>query len=159
MLWLMPIVGLSIFLGLTFLNAYKSKSYPNSCIKEIKHFNNYFEEIFQIIATKMGLEINLIIPKPIILMDNQISLLKFNKYLNWDCTEMIPYYFHKINTIVIPRDFKLDSLAHEYVHYFQVMYQKDDFDSQNSMRADAREREALFIQRWFRAKFLEHLLI
>ena len=151
-------LGLSVFIGLRSLNAYKDEFYPNSCIKEIRNLNKYFEGIFQIVATKMELEINLNIPKPIILMDNQISLLKFSKYLDWDCTEMIPYYFHKINTIVIPRDFKLDSLAHEYVHYFQVMYLKDNFESKNSMRADAREWEALFIQRWFKAKFIEPLL-
>ena len=152
-------LGLSVFIGLRSLNAYKDKFYPNSCIKEIRNLNKYFEEIFRIVATKMELEINLNIPKPIILMDNQISLLKFSKYLDWDCTEMIPYYFHKINMIVIPRDFKLDSLAHEYVHYFQVMYQEDDFETKNSMMADAREGEALFIQRWFRAKFIKHHLI
>ncbi len=42
-----------------------------------------------------------------------------------------------------------DSLAHELVHYFQVVYQK------TLVPDDASEQEAVFLQTWFRQKFME----
>ena len=148
------LLALDFCFGLKVSTADNNKTFPNCQIKEISNFETYCQEIFQIVATKMGLEINAGIQRPIILKDNQINLLKFNRYLGLDCNEIIPYYFHKNNTIVIPRYCKLDSLAHEFVHYFQAMYRNEDFDSTCGM-SEVCEFEAIFIQRWFRSKYLD----
>ena len=140
---------------LDYAHADRCKSYPNCCIKEISNFRVYCDEIFTIVARKMGLEVNERIPKPIILMDNQITLQRFNSYLGWEAKEILPFYFHQKNILVIPCYCKLDNLAHEFVHYFQVMYQNDDFDFTNGMSSEVREFEAVHIQRWFKSKYMK----
>jgi len=103
----------------------------------------------------MGFEVNERIPKPIILMDNQLTLQRFNFYLGWEVKKILPYYFHKKNILVIPCYCKLDILAHEFVHYFQVMYQNDDFDFTDGMSTEVREWEAVSIERWFKARYMK----
>ena len=95
-----------------FANQYKF--YPNLCIKKLAHFRFYYDEIFQIVADKMGLEVNDKIEKPKIFTDDQITLLHFNRHLGWEASKIHSYYFQKTNTIVIPFSCKLDSLV-EYL--------------------------------------------
>ncbi len=152
--FVIPII-LSILFILDYAHADRCKSYPNCCIKEIINFRVYCDEIFQIVAHKMGFEVYEIIPKPIILMDNQLTLQRFNSYLGWEAKTILPYYFHKKNILVIPSYCKLDTLAHEFVHYFQVMYQNDDFDFTDGMSTEVREFEAVKIQRWFKARYMK----
>jgi hypothetical protein len=45
-----------------------------------------------------------------------------------------------------------DSLAHEFVHYLQARYRRDDF------RTDWSESEAVAIQTWFRKEYMERRL-
>ena len=140
--------------GLIFLDADKHKTFPDCRIEEIGNFEKYSDDIFRIVAGKMDLEISENRPKPIILTDKQITLKQFNSYLGWDAIETLPYYFHKKNTIVIPCYCKLDSLAHEFVHYFQAMYQGEDLDCTDGMISEDRESVAILIQRWFKKKFM-----
>lgn len=152
--WFAVTVVLSIVFGLDDVHADRYKSYPNCSIKEISNFRIYCEEIFQIVANKMGLEVNEGIPKPTILTDDQLTLLQFNNYLGWDCNEILPFYFHKNNTLVIPCYYKLDSLAHEFVHYFQFMYRNENLGFYCNPYIFNLEVEAMAIQRWFKAKFM-----
>lgn len=162
MFWFTVLIVLSIFFGLDDVDAGQYKSYPDCCIKEISNFKMYCDEIFQIVGNKMGLKVNERMPKPTILTDDQLTLQQFRSYLGWDVKEILPYYFHKNNIIVIPGHCKLDSLVHEFVHYFQVMYQNKNWDVNcdpyrfnlcDPYRFNL-EVEAMAIQRWFKAKFM-----
>jgi len=152
--YVVPII-LSILFVLDYTHAEQHKSYPSCCIKEISKFRVYCDEIFIIVAHKMGFEVNEDIPKPTILLDNQITLQQFNTYLGWDAKEILPFYFHKKNILVIPCYCKLDNLAHEFVHYFQSAYQNEDLDCSDGMLAEEREIEATLIQRWFKSNYMK----
>jgi hypothetical protein len=104
----------------------------------------------------MGIEIIDTVPKPIILTDEQITLKKYNSYLGWNSVKVLPYYFSKQNTLVIPKNCGLDSLAHELVHYFQFMYRHDNFDFDHGLYTECLEMEAVAIERWFESKYLSH---
>lgn len=156
MLLVLLLIALSFCFGLRFLNADNNKTFPNYQMKEISNLGKCGDDIFQIVANKMGLEINENAPKPIILTDKQITLQKFNSYLGWDSEKIFPYYFSNKNTIVIPLWCKLDTLAHELVHYFQVMYRNENLDFDYGLYTEVLEMEAVSIQRWFKAKNVEH---
>jgi hypothetical protein len=111
LLVLLPIALLFCF-GLKFLNADNSKTFSHHQIEEIGNFERCCNDIFQIVANKMGIEINENAPKPIILTDKQITLQKFNSYLGWDSEIVFPYYFSAKNTLVIPLYCEIDTLAH-----------------------------------------------
>ena len=154
MFWFVVPIVFNILFGLDNVHAARYKFYPNCSIKEISNFRMYCEEIFQIVANKMGLEVNEGIPKPTILTDDQLTLLQFNNYLGWDANEILPYYFHNYNILVIPRYCKLDNLAHDLVHYFQVMYRNENLDFDYGLYIESLEMEAVAIQRWFKIKFM-----
>ena len=155
MLLVSLLVASWFFYRLRLLSADNNKTFATCQIGEISNFGDCSNDIFQIVARKMGLEINESIPKPIILTDKEITRKKFNDYLGWDAEEISPYYFYKKNTIVIPPDCKLDSLAHELAHYFQVMYQNENLDFDCGAYIENLEMEAVAIQRWFKAKYLQ----
>ena len=102
----------------------------------------------------MGIEIIDTVPKPNILTDEQITLNKYNNYLGWNSIKVLPYYFSEQNTLVIPKNYRLDSLAHELVHYFQFMYRHDNFDFDYGLYTECLEMEAVAIERWFKSKYL-----
>ena len=145
-------LGLSYRLG--FLNANGNQTFPDCQIKEISDLGECSNNIFEIVADRMGLEINENLPKPIILTDTQITRQKFSSYLGWDAKEVTPYYFSRQNTVVIPLNCKLDSLAHELVHYFQVMYRNENLSPECGPYIDILEMEAVAIQRWFKVEYL-----
>ena len=146
---------LDFFFGLRILNAENDKTFPNREIKRIDSFGEHHEKLFQIVAYKMGLKINKKLTKPIILTDTQITPQRFNSYLGWKANNIFPYYFFKKNIIVIPKTCKLDSLAHELVHYFQVMYRNENLELNCGPYIDNLEMEAMAIQRWFKSKYME----
>jgi hypothetical protein len=150
------LIGLGFCFGLRFLNAGNNKAFSNYQMKEISNLGACCDDIFQIVANKMGLEINENAPKPIILTDKQITLQKFNSYLGWDSKIVFPYYFSNKNTIVVPLCCKLDTLAHELVHYFQVMYRDEDLKVDYGLYTEILEMEAVAIQRWFKANYIGH---
>jgi hypothetical protein len=156
MLLVALLIALDFCFGLRFLNADSDKTFPNYQIGEINNFGEYCNDIFQIVAGKMSLEITEYIPKPIILTDKQITHQKFNSYLGWDAAEVFPYYFSGKNTLVIPLKYKLDTLAHELVHYFQVMYRNENLSFDYGLYIEILEMEAVAIQKWFKAKYIEH---
>jgi hypothetical protein len=154
-LLILLLIASDVCFGLKNLNAENNTVFPNYPIKEISNFQVICDQIFQIVAGKMGLKINENIPKPVILTDKQISRQKFNSYLGWDVEVVCPYYFFKKNTVVIPLNCKLDSLAHELVHYFQVMYRNENLDFSCGPYIENLEMEAVSIQRWFKSNFLD----
>ncbi len=156
MLLVSLLIALDFFFGLRYLDADNNKTFPDCQIEEINNFGECCNDIFQIVAGEMGLEINENIPKPIILTDKQITHQKFNSYLDWDAKEVFPYYFSRENTIVIPLNRKLDTLAHELVHYFQVMYRNEDLSSDYGLYTEILEMEAVAIQKWIKAKYMDH---
>ena len=153
-LFLVPFLIASTGYGLKLLDLDKHQAFPGCRIEKIGNLEKYSNHVFRIVADKMDLELSKNRPKPIILTDKQITLQQFNSYLGWDAIETLPYYFHRKNTIIIPGYCKLDSLAHEFVHYFQAMYQGEDFDCTDGMIAEDRESAAIQIQRWFKTKFM-----
>ena len=154
MLLALLLIALDFCFGLKFLNADNNKTFPNCQIEEISNFGECYDQIFQIVAGKMRLEINKKVPKPIILTDTQITPQKFSSYLGWEVVDVFPYYFSRKNTLVIPINCKLDSLAHEFVHYFQVMYRNENLDFDCGLYIENLEMEAVAIQRWFKSKYL-----
>ena len=128
--------------------------FPNYEIKRIDSFGSHHDTLFQIVASKMGLEINIELPKPIILTDTQISPQEFSRYLERKVDNIFPYYFFKKNILVIQETCRLDSLVHELVHYFQVMYRNENLEFNCGSYIDNLEMEALAIQRWFKSKYL-----
>jgi hypothetical protein len=155
MLLVSLLIALDFCFGLRFLDADNNKTFPDCQIEEISNFGECCHDIFWIVAGKMGLEINENVPKPIILTDKQITHQKFNSYLGWDAAEVFPYYFSRKNTIVIPLNRKIDTLAHELVHYFQVMYRNEDLSSDYGLYTELLEMEAVAIQKWIKTKYIE----
>ena len=148
------LTALNYCFGLNVLNADDKKTFPDCQIAEIGNLEIFSDKIFQIVALKMQLEIDKNVPKPIILTDRQITPHKFSSYLGFRVKELIPYYFFKKNTLVVPLNCRLDSLAHELVHYFQVMYRNENLDFDCGPYIDNLEVEALVIQRWFKSVYL-----
>jgi hypothetical protein len=155
MLPLLLIIALGFCFGSKLLYAESNNIFQNHEIGKIKNFQENYDEIFEIVAIKMGLEINKTIPKPIILTDAQITTQMFNSNLGWEVENIFPYYFFDKNTIVIPESCKLDSLVHELVHYFQVMYQNENLDFDCGPYIDNLEMEAVVMQRWFKSVYLD----
>jgi len=149
------LIALYFCFGQRFSDTDNNKTFPNRQIEKITDFVKFSDDIFHIVAEKMGLEINESIPKPVVLTDKQISPQKFSRYLGWNVAVVCPYYFPEINTILIPIDCKLDSLAHELVHYFQVMYRNENLDFECGPYIENLEMEAVAIQRWFNTTYLQ----
>ena len=133
------------------------KSFPNKEIKDIKNFRQYSEDILKIVINKKGLKINEKIPQPKIITEDEITLKEFNENLGYSpdfFNGIFPYYVQKHNKIIVLNNSKLDTLAHEFVHYFQAKYQKinieEIYDPGNSL-----ESEAVTVQKWFKEKYLK----
>ena len=155
LLLVLLLLALDFCFGLKVSNADNIKTFPDCQIAAISNFEEFYEKIFQLVASKMGFEIDVRIPKPIILTDVYLTPQKFSSYLGWKVEDLIPYYLYRKNTLVIPKNCKLDSLAHELVHYFQVMYRNDNLDLNCGPYIENLEMEALEIQRWFKSKHME----
>lgn len=131
------------------------KKFPNKQIKDIEDFRQYADDIMYIVAEKMHLKIDENIPKPRIVTNDDITTQEFSKLLGYPedfFTAVCPYYFDDINTILVLNDSKLHTLAHEFVHYFQIQYRHEDL---KNAPVDFHEFEAVQIQHWFREKYLE----
>lgn len=149
------LIALEFCFGLKVLNADNNATFPNCPIEEISNLAEFFDRTFLILAGKMRIEINSKVPKPIILTDIQITPQKFSSYLGFEVEGLIPYYFSSKNIVVIPLNCKLDSLAHELVHYFQVVYRNENLGLDCGPDIENLEVEAVSIQRWFKAKYLD----
>lgn len=131
------------------------KSFPSKQIKDIENFRQYADGIMAIVAEKMNIKLNKDTPQPRIITDSEITTQEFGKLLGFPedyFTAVYPYYFHKQNMILMIKEARLDSLAHEFVHYFQVQYQKIDIVKY----ADALEPPAIHIQHWFKDNYMKN---
>lgn len=131
------------------------KSFPNKKMGEIENFRQYSDDVMKIVAEKMKISLKENIPKPRIVTNDEITQKEFNNLLGYPddfFNTMCPYYFDNVNTILVLNELKIDTLAHEFVHYFQVKYR--NYDLHNGP-ADAFEQEAVSIQHWFRDNYIK----
>ena len=109
------------------------------------------EEIFQAVARIMGVNVRDEVPRPRILVGEEVDPATFARYAGFDTGgKIFSAYFSEPNLIVL-REWKRHTLAHEFVHYFQVKYQGYDPLTEGDTR-DTSEREATTIQRYFDAE-------
>ncbi len=130
--------------------------FPNKQIKDMPDFRKYADSIMKIVAKKKGYEIDDKIPKPTIITEDQIDCDEFSRRLGYPAgtfDAICPYYFYHQNEILLLNDSRLDTLAHEFVHYFQVKYGHANFDK-DVFDANAYEVEAVSIQRWFKKNYM-----
>ncbi len=107
------------------------------------------EEIFQAVARIMGVTIRERVPRPRILVGEEVDSTTFSRYVGFDTGgKIFSAYFPKPNLIVL-REWQRHTLAHEFVHYFQVQYQGYDPLAEGDGR-DTAEREATAVARYFR---------
>lgn len=133
------------------------KGFPSKQVKDIENFRQYADSIMAIVAERMNVKLNKNIPKPRIITDSEITTQEFSKLLGYPedyFTAVCPYYFHKQNTILVLKESRLDTLAHEFVHYFQIKYQNADIDN-NQACTDALESQAVYIQHWFKDEYMK----
>lgn len=130
------------------------KKFPSEQIKDIENWRQYADDIFYIVAEKMGYEVDENIPKPTIV--TEMTTQEFSRLLGDEedyFTAVSNCYFDKENKILLTEDSELDSLAHEYVHYFQVQYGHES--TENNPGADFLEWKAIWTQRWFEKNYME----
>jgi Zn-dependent peptidase ImmA (M78 family) len=158
----MPIYAQNKPIEQTTLEYKIEKTFPNKSVKDIEDFRQYSKDIMKIVAEKMNIKLDERIPKPKIITQEDMNLDEFNRrYAEW-CKErgfapvylnaMCPMYFEKENEILLIDNSTLHTLAHEFVHYFQVQYRHED--SANDPY-DNMEKEAILIQREFQKEYLK----
>lgn len=133
------------------------KSFPSKQVKDIENFRQYADSIMAIVAGRMNIKLDKNIPKPKIITDDEITTQEFSRLLGYPedyFTAVCPYYFQDQNMILVLNQTRLDTLAHEFVHYFQVQYQKIDLKS-NPAYADTMEFQAVYIQHWFKDEYMK----
>ncbi len=109
------------------------------------------EDIFQAVARIMRITIREEIPRPRILVGSEIDPATFSRYVGFDTGGRIfSAYFPEPNLILL-HEWKRHTLAHEFVHYFQVKYQGYDSLTEGDTR-DTSEREATAVERYFRVE-------
>jgi len=138
------------------------KTFPSGPVKDIKDFRQYSDDVMKIVAGYMGIKIDEKIPKPRILTDEEMGLDEFNRRCAEWCKEhgftptyfeaMCPMYFGKENEILVLNSTTLHTLAHEFVHYFQVQYRHEDAANDPY---DTLEKEAIIYQRQFQKEYLK----
>lgn len=156
----LSLAGLFIAAPITFVNAKQTttleqkieKSFPSQQIQHIENFMQYSDDIMRIVAEKMNYTIDDKIPLPTIIRSDEITLEGYSKLWGYKVKAMCSVYFPEENILVISVDKKLDSFAHEFVHYFQIQYGHEDPMNDPWMML---EREAMYIQDWFKDKYLK----
>lgn len=131
------------------------KTFPNKQIKDIENWRQYADDILYIVAEKMGYEMDESIPKPTIV--TEMTTQEFSRRLGYPedfFTAVCNYYFYNENQVLLTEDSELDSLAHEYVHYFQVKYENIDLQKAG-VYIEYLEFEAVMIQRWFEENYMK----
>ena len=104
------------------------------------------EEVFQAVARLMGIRIQEEIPRPQILFGPEVDPEVFARHAGFDTGgKIFSAYFPGPNLIVLSRRERA-TLAHELVHYFQVMYWGATQDDPR----DTLERQATAVEQHFR---------
>lgn len=132
-------------------------TFPDKSIRDLDNFKQYSDDIMSMVADSMKMKIKKSIARPRVVRSDEITLQEFNKLFNleegYSFREMFPIYSSQENLIVVLTDSKLDSLAHQYVHYFQVKYRQESLDYR--VYFDSLEYEAVQIQEGFRKLHLK----
>lgn len=107
------------------------------------------EEVFHAVARIMGVTLRDEVPRPRILVGAEVDPATFARLAGFDTGgKIFSAYFPEPNLIVL-HEWKRHTLAHEFVHYFQVKYQGYDPLAEGDTR-DTSEREATAIELHFR---------
>lgn len=116
--------------------------YSNQCLP----FTPEIEGLFHQVARAMYLAVREDRLRPCLQDAASVDPVKFSRLIGTDVVRAFNAYLPETNTIVLATWYP-DTLAHEFVHYFQVQYQGV------SLASDARdwaERQATAIQNMFR---------
>ncbi|MDK9556892.1 hypothetical protein QQF73_04585 [Marinobacter sp. M216] len=132
-----------------------AERFPGMQIREISDFRQYSHDILLIVAKKMGVRLSDEVPAPLLLTDLDVTASMFNSWLgeNEERFHIIcSCYFPRENIIVVFGTSRLDSLAHELVHFVQVQYEHVNI---GVFDMTGLELEAVEIQHWFRRNHME----
>jgi len=106
------------------------------------------EAVFRRVAEILQIAIRDEIPRPRIRIGPEVDPAELSRALGVDTGgRIINAYLPETNTIVL-RQWSVPSLAHELVHYFQVMYWR--LDPREGDGRDTAERQATAVERMFR---------
>lgn len=118
--------------------------------------------VLALVAQRMRITLRPDIPPPAVMLESTTPLEQFQSAAEaqWGFRPQafVSVYFPAQNAIYLLDDARVyaryggspdDSLAHELAHFLQAKYLKDDFSTEWS------EVEAMTIQRWFRARYME----
>lgn len=116
--------------------------------------------VFDWVAKQKSISVNASLPRPKVVDFNKIDKNVFKE--TWGSIPDKPAntYHYKRNWVILSPNAEADSLAHEYVHYFQFMYdaggdiKKTGWDW-DGVSPDTPELEAQNIQRKFKTEFLK----
>jgi len=133
-----------------------SPQFPNCRIGEIppRDLFKYHAEIGKIVAKRMNVEDCRFRFPPRLITDSEITISQFSTLLGHEpafFSAVCNCYMPHVNTIVICKFSRLDSLAHEWVHFYQTrcmgywLYDVCDFQ----------EVQAITVQRWFEENYME----
>lgn len=118
--------------------------------------------VLAVVAQRMRITLRPDIPAPAVMLESTTPLEQFQRAAEaqWGFRPraFVSAYFPAQNAIYLIDDATVyaqyggspdDSLAHELSHFLQAKYLRDDFSTEWS------EVEALTVQRWFRAQYVE----
>ena len=121
-----------------------------------KNYNVYDTKIQQsvveIVAKLKNIKFNPSVPLPKVVSWSDIDPNIFNETWKWVPTIPAPHYHWIRNTIILTSTSKIDTLAHEYVHYFQFHPQYENqseyvlLDRDGIFEYEARKIQKLFIK-------------
>lgn len=121
--------------------------YPDPSIAE--QYDDKTEEVFHAVACIMHITIRDEIARPRIVVGREMNPAEFSHYAGFDTGgKIFSAYFPEPNLIVL-REWRAHTLAHEFVHYFQVQYRGYNPLEEGDGR-DTSEREATAVERYFR---------
>lgn len=151
------VVALFLLTGATLENPSNAESAAG--VAKLRHDPQF---VLRAVAWHMGIRLSPEVPAPAILLESRTPLSRWRAAAErqWRLrpSAFVSAFVVEENTIYLIDDLASheqrrstidDVLAHELAHYLQARYRKDGFDS------DWSEFEAVAVQRWFRARFVE----
>jgi len=151
---------LSLFLLTAATTPWSLQEHPESASSMTLHHNPDF--VLRAVAARMGVELLPEIPLPAVLLESSTAPERWRAATeqHWGMRSPVftSFYAADQNEIYLiddtvsheRRGSSLDDvLAHELVHYLQARYRR------GALHTDWAELEAVQIQRWFRAEFMQ----
>jgi hypothetical protein len=109
---------------------------------------NIIRRTFVAVARQMCISLKPDVSFPLVVVSTDIPVEKIHEYIGIEIeSNMINYFGYRKNTILLMKDSKIHTLAHEMVHYFQFHYHLHG--DINQLTYDP-EPEAVLIQNFFR---------